>query len=217
MVYVKSKPDSAESPQLDAPTIQGNFSTYATVFANNHTAMNIPAQGDHEKIIFERQTVDPGISSNIDILYNRNATSNVGTQPQLFVRIPQFLPKTPDWTQNENTRMQLTYNTVNLAGPQYQSFLPGTIDANAPTLTGAYIIYMGQIPYSSPATVILSPIPTLIRAVLVTPIINNTLSNPRKYNVNVNNTLHDRFTITSTSSSGFTAPDFWGYVVIATV
>ena len=158
MVYIKTKPDSGKSPKLDAPIIKDNFFTYNTIFSNNHTPLNDINQGDHEEIIFETQTVDPDITTNIDILYSRDATSNVGTQPQIFLKIPQFLPKTPDNSTSLNTRMQLTYSTVNVIGPQYQSFLWGTIDPSMPTATGAYMIFFGSVSNVTSQTLVTSDV-----------------------------------------------------------
>ncbi len=150
MVYTFKKPDGGPSPLLDAPNIQGNFSTYGTVFGNNHIAMNGNNQGDHTTIIFETQTADPGVSSNIDNLYSKDVVMRIGTQPEVFLQIPMFLPKTPDWTQNLNRGMQLTYSTVDLIGPQYQSFL-----------FGGYIIFFGIVTGNTSTSVTVSSVVTL--------------------------------------------------------
>lgn len=216
MTYIKTKPDLGFSPKLDAPTIKGNFTAFGSVIANNHALMNTPNQGIHTNIIFENQTVDPTLTTSIDNLYSINATSNSGTQPQIFLRIPQFLPKAPDTTSNLNHRMQLTYNTVNTVGPQYQSFLPGVIDPTSPNATGAYLVYTGQQAYASPTTIVLSPVPSQLRCVIVTPVI--TISSgvfPAKFNVRV--VSSSTFVITATSSLGSFNPDFWGYIAIGTV
>lgn len=157
MTYTPIKPDAGPSPLLDAPKIQTNFSQYAAIFSStiaginyNHTALNDANQGNHEVILLQRQTTDPTVEGNETILYCKNATSNAGTQPQLFLRIPTFLPTQFDARVSTNTPMQLTYNEVNTAGPVYQSFL-----------VGGYLIYFGTV-NAIPSTVTLAPAPTSI-------------------------------------------------------
>lgn len=147
MSYNPNKPDAGPSPAVDTTTLKSNFASYATLFANNHIAMNLANQGDHGQVIFTLQSADPGISQNLDVLYAKNATQQSGQEPQLFVQIPKFLPNNVP-----NSPMQLTYNAVNTGGPMYQSFLPG-----------GYLLYMGSTTNIA-ANIVLSPTPTQILA-----------------------------------------------------
>lgn len=200
------KPDAGPSPALDAPTIQNNFATYAAIFAStvggvnyNHTAMNNINQGDHEVVLMEVQLADPGVTQDLDVLYAKNAISNVSTQPQLFVQIPKFLPTADDTTNAPNAPMQLTYNTVNIAGPVYQSFI-----------AGGYIVYMGSTTNIA-LPVILSPIPTQILIAIAEP--NKMNGNiPFMVSTVINNATHDRFTI---FSSGITNPYTFCWMAVA--
>jgi hypothetical protein len=153
MTYSPVKPDSGPSPKIDAPQIQTNFSKFASIFSKtvigviyNHTAMNDSNQGDHESIILEKQLNDPGVTQNLDVIYCKDVTSKASIQPQLFVQIPKFLSN-----EIPNTPMQLTYNTVNIIGPnQFQSFLPG-----------GYILYFGTTANIA-VNITLVPAPTQI-------------------------------------------------------
>lgn len=164
MTYTPSKPDAGPSPLLDAPTIQADFAVFDAAFSTtaggvvyNHTAMNDKNQGDHEAVIMKLQSADPGVTENLTSLYAKNATSAVSTEPQLFVQIPKFLPTENDTTTAPNEGMQLTYNTADVAGPIYQSFLPG-----------GYILYLGQIgDITVPITLV--PTPTKILCVQAFP------------------------------------------------
>ena len=161
MTYVDNKPDPGPSPALDVATIQGNFAQFQTAFNANHTNLNKSKQGDHETVIFENQSVVPGSPANFAVLFSMNATSNAGTQPQLFVQVPKFLPHPFNPVDATNSPMQLTYNTVNAAGPVYQSFLPG-----------GYILYFGTVAipnHNIPTKVTLSPAPTKILIAMATP------------------------------------------------
>lgn len=127
MTYSPIIPIGQQSPANQVNQVRTNFAQFATIFSSssggvnyNHTALNNFNQGDHETLLLQNQTVDPGVTQNLAVLYARNAVSAVGTQPQLFVQIPQFLPNNIP-----NAPMQLTYNQVNTVGPQYQSFLAG--------------------------------------------------------------------------------------------
>lgn len=120
MSYDPNSPQAQPSPAVTQAQILTNFSQFATIFARNHSAMNSSNQGDHEAVILENQTSDPAVLGDFVALYNKEATSQLGTQPQLFARIRQILPLVT------NSPMQLTYNTVNTVGPnQFQSFLMG--------------------------------------------------------------------------------------------
>lgn len=162
MTYIPTKPDSGPSPLLDASTIQGDFSIWGTVFANNHVGMNMKNQGDHTNVIFTNQASGPPITQDLAVLFAKDATSaGPVTKPQLFVKVPKFLPTTQDPEAPSiinPSAMQLTCNTVNTVGPQYQSFLPG-----------GYLLYMGSISNVSTSTLVtLSPTPTKILLAIAT-------------------------------------------------
>lgn len=164
MTYSILKPDSGPAPSIDVNQIQTNFSQFASIFSRTvlginygHTALNLPNQGDHESVIMQRQTSDPGVTSDYTVLYSKNSTSAAGTQPQLFAQIPKFLPTSLDPTDAPNNPMALTYQSVGTAGPVFYSFLPG-----------GYLIYFGAAS-GTPATVTLSPAPTKILVALATP------------------------------------------------
>jgi hypothetical protein len=183
MSYVTTKPDSGKSPDLDAPTIQGNFAAYAGIFGTNHVPINSALQGDHSNVIFENQSADPGVTNDYTVLYSKNAAAKTGgPQPQLFVQIPQFLPNAQDTRNAPNIGMQLTYNTVNTAGPQYQSFL-----------VGGYILYFGvdsgttsgSGSTSNPIqdTITLVPAPTKILLAIAEPQTMTAVGTPTPLNV----------------------------------
>ena len=161
MPYSIVKPDTGPSPNVDAAQIQDNFSSYAAVFSQTaggaiyeHTPLNDPNQGDHETILFKIQSNDPGVNNNFDVLFSKNVTDHSGTQPQLFVQVPKFLPNAYNTRNTPNDSMQLTYNAVNVAGPIYQSFL-----------VGGYLIYFGTVT-SIAADITLVPAPTQILCAL---------------------------------------------------
>lgn len=215
MTYSFIKPDSGPSPRLDVGQINTNFSTFQTIFTNNHKALNNVKAGDHTQVIFELQTADPGVTENLDVLYCKDASSKAGTQPQLFVQIPKFLPNKNNTAPAQNTPMQLTYNVVNTTGPVYQSFLPG-----------GYLIYFGSVSGNTAPnvnlniTVIVSPAPTKLLIANATP---NTLTTqgtpiPFRLATTINTTTNDRFIISSTSNgTGAMIPYSFGWVAIGTV
>lgn len=146
MTYSPNIPQGNSSPANQVTGMQTNFSTFASVFDNNHVALNLANQGDHIGMILQNQSSDPAVGESNIVLYAKNATSKAGTQPQLFIKVPQFLPNI------KSLPMQLTYNTVNTTGPVYQSFLPG-----------GYIFYFGNSSLAtSPTLITLSPQPTKI-------------------------------------------------------
>jgi hypothetical protein len=212
MTYLPKKPDSGFSPFLDAPKIQTNFSVYSTAFAVNHVAINGNSPGSHNAIILERQTTDPVVDGDFCTLYNKNATSKAGTQPQLFVRIPKFLPTAQDTTKALNTPMQLTYNKVNVAGPIYQSFLPG-----------GYLLFMGSVSGNTAGTslsiqVILTPAPTALLNVRASAHTLTSASRPMDVSVIPDLTLNDRFVISSAANgSGGAVPYKFTWMAIGTV
>lgn len=155
MTYSTTKPDGGPSPFLDVGQIQTNFSTFDTTFTVNHTPLNNMNQGDHEDVIFEKTLTSPVVNNNFDVLYARDATSAAGTEPQLFVKIPKFLPTKTDPTNATNAGMQLTYNQVNTAGPQYQGFFPG-----------AFLFYSSTATFPFGTTITLIPAPTKILTII---------------------------------------------------
>jgi len=191
MPYV-FKPDQGPSPLLDAPNIQGNFATYASTFAStslgvkyNHTPLNDPNQGDHEVVLMELLANDPGVDTDLVSVYSKNATSAVSTEPQVFVQIPKFLPTINDTTNAANIGMQLTYNKVNVVGPQYQSFI-----------AGGYLVYIGSTTDIT-LTITLSPIPTKILVAIATPNTMTTAGTPQPFNVSTTILSSSTFKINS--------------------
>jgi hypothetical protein len=186
MTYNPEIPLVTAAPKDSALPIQVNFSQFASIFSSlsatvnyNHMPLNDTNEGKHGAVIFQNQTLDPGVTDDYDVLYAKNATSSVSTEPQLFVQIPKFLPTNLDSTNAPNNPMQLTYSTVNTTGPIYYSFLPG-----------GYIFYFGNVTGTAlnPYTVTLSPTPTSIIACFAFPntVEANSVHNPLKMSV-VNN------------------------------
>ena len=160
MTYSFIKPDRGPSPLIDVVQIQTNFSVWGTIFAINHVGMNAAKQGDHTFVVLENQAAGPPLIGDETILFSKNAPAMTGgAQPQLFVKLPVFLPTANDPTPSPSPiAMQLTYNTVNTAGPQYQSFLPG-----------GYILYFGSVSNVSGSTIVnLSPAPTIVLMAIAT-------------------------------------------------
>jgi len=156
--YDPNQPQNLPPPAEGVQSIQGNFATYATVFDNNHEALNLSNQGKHTNVILQEQVSDPSVDGSFDTLYSKSVTTNSSTSQELFARIPQFL--TDD---KPNDAVQLTFNTVSTAGPtQYQSFLPG-----------GYLLFFGQAtqiaqanPPVIPIVINLSPAPSEILCVI---------------------------------------------------
>lgn len=202
MTYSPIIPQGPPSPKNQVLSVQTNFSQFASIFSTvsggvtyNHTALNDPNEGDHESILMTLQSVDPLVDQNLDVLYSKNASSNLGTQPQLFLRIPEFLPTSLDPSSPGNPPIQLTYNSVNTSGPVYQSFLPG-----------GYLFYWGtdsgttikNVPISD--TITLSPVPTKLLIAIAIP---NTLTSggtPIPFDVSTQILTSSTFTINSTGN-----------------
>lgn len=172
------KPDQGPSPLLDAPNIQGNFSIYASTFSNtilgvryNHTPFNDPNQGDHEVVLMELLATDPGVSNDLVSVYSKSIATAASTEPQVFVQIPKFLPTADDTTNANNTGMQLTYNKVNIVGPQYQSFI-----------AGGYLVYIGST-VDITLTITLVPAPTKILVAIAEPNTLDISGTPRPFTV----------------------------------
>src|SRR5580692_6784455 len=134
MTYDPTSPNGLQSPKDQVTQVRTNFAQFASILAINHTGFNLTNQGDHEAVVLNNQSVDPGVTQDLDVIYCKNATSNLGKQPQIFLQIPKFLPTELDPTNAINAPMQLTYNQVNVAGPVFQSFLPG-----------GYLFYFGTV------------------------------------------------------------------------
>ncbi len=148
MTYSPITPQSQPSPAATQAQIQTNFAQYALKFLVNHSALNTKNQGDHEKVILEKQASDPGVTQDQVNLYCKDAVANSGTEPQLFAQIRKFLPTPLDATDAPNIGMQLTQSTVNVVGPnQFQSFLPGgyLLHFGTTTATGTITLVPGGI------------------------------------------------------------------------
>jgi len=163
MSYNPLIPEPTESPYTSASPIQVNFAQFASIFSNplggvtyNHVALNNPNQGKHAAVLMQNQSVDPPVINTLDVIYPKNATSKVSTEPQLFLKIPEFLPIPQDGNKPGNLPMQLTYNSVGTAGPIYYSFLPG-----------GYLLYFGSV--TALGFITLSPVPTTILMAIAIP------------------------------------------------
>lgn len=159
MTYDPNIPNIPSSPSTSASPSQVNFAQFAAIFSNatggvvyGHQPLNDSNQGKHGVVLMENQAADPGVTGDYSVLYNRNASSASGSQPQLFAQIPTFLPTIQDPKVAENLGMQLTYNSVGIIAPYY-SFLPG-----------GYLLYFGTTSNIS-VPIVLAPIPTEILCV----------------------------------------------------
>lgn len=192
MSYQKDRPIGTLSPFVQAQDVQGNYAAYNTAFSVNHSALNNINQGKHEAVVMEKQAADPDVTQNLCVLYNKDATSRAGTEPQLFLRMIKYLPTALDTNTPENDPMQLTYNSVNTAGPIYQSFL-----------AGGYLIYFGSTTdITNP--IILTPAPTSVLIAIAVPNTLTTAGSIQPFNAStVIDTLNnDRFTIYSQLNTG---------------
>lgn len=193
MTYNPEIPLVTESPDTSSNPVQVNFSQFDSVFSSlvagvyyNHMKINLATQGKHAAVIFEKQSSDPTVNQDQSDLYAKDATSNTSTEPQLFAKIPVFLPTKLDTTQATNAPMQLTFNTVNTAGPVYQSFLPG-----------GYLMYFGSVTDIVPA-IVLTPQPTSILVALAFPNTRTSVGQPIPYNVSTRINGNTSFNIFST-------------------
>lgn len=143
-MYNPNEPQNEPSPAVATTQLRANFSQFNTIFGNNHVSLNDSNQGKHTNVMFQQQLADPG-AINYAGIYCKSSPSSSGTFLQLFLQVPAFLPNS-----QPNLPQQLTFNKVNIAGPQYQSFLPG-----------GFIMYFGQIT-TVPTTITLSPTPSQI-------------------------------------------------------
>ncbi len=197
MTFSPIKPDAGPSPFDDVTQIRVDFAQFQTIFSKNHTPLSNRNQGDHENVIIEIKPSDPGVTEDLAILFNKNASSKAGIQPQLFSQVKKFLPNKNNTRDAQNSAIQLTYNSVNVIGPVYQSFLPG-----------GYLLYFGSISGNTTPnvliadTVILSPAPTKILIAIATPNTMTSAGTPIPFNVSttINTTTNDRFIINSTAN-----------------
>lgn len=195
MTYNKGIPLGNNSPANQVVGIQTNFSQFASIFSSslaganyNHRAINSDNQGKHESVIFQNQAGTPFFNGRYISIFSKNATSKASTEPQLFYKLPVFLPTPQDPNKPGNGAILWTYNKVNTAGPIYQSFL-----------MGGYLLYFGQV--SALGDIILSPSPTKIVMAMAYP---NTFSGPQPFSVNVNIKNTNTITIFSNASGAFT-------------
>jgi len=197
MTYSTVKPDAGPSPLLDVDQIRTNFQVFENTFKINHTDFNNINTGDHEDILFKVTTQSPSVTENLDVLYARVVNSKVSPsgEPQLFVKIPKFLPTALDTTDAINAGMQLTCSSVNTAGPQYQTFI-----------AGGYLMYMGSTSNVA-VNIVLSPEPTKILCVIATPF--NTMGGGRPVKASVtiidNKTFKIDSSVTGVYTIGWTA------------
>lgn len=212
MTYTPTKPDPGPSPRLDASNIRNNFASFATALAVNHIAMNADKQGFHEDVVLNKQAVDPEIVGNEAIVFCKDATSKLGTQPQLFVKVPKFLPTKTDTTNAPNSPMQATYNTVDTAGivnpgyTIYQSFL-----------WGGYLFFFG---FSTDITtpIVLTPDTTELLIAIAAPNDMKTVSLFSSYDVSTVILGSNSFRIISSlNGSGPILPYRFGFYAIGKV
>ncbi len=185
MTYDPNITQNLPSPAAIVAQIRTNFSEYADAFDNNHSSINSSNQGKHTNVSLQRQAVDPVIEGDFADLFSKIVNANFGLSQQIFSMIPQFLPN-----ELPNDPMQLTFNTVDSVGPQYQSFI-----------AGGYIVYFGQT-NNIATTITLSPAPTEIVCVIANSNTLNTSINPNDIGV-VINANQFQFNITSASAAGF--------------
>lgn len=185
MSYDPTIPTDFPPPNIAVDKIRANFSQYATVFDNNHVALNATNQGKHTNVILQRQSVDPTIDDDFDALYGKSVATNSSTADEIFVRIPQFLPN-----QFPNAPMQLTFNSVNTSGPVYQSFM-----------AGGYIIYFGTTSNIA-VPITLSPVPSSIECIIADGNGFTTVGTPIPFDASVFFSGPTQFTISSVAATG---------------
>jgi hypothetical protein len=208
MTYDPTIPKATLSPSNSATSTQTNFSTYQTAFTANHVAINDSNQGKHAGVVLKTQSSDPDILNNYDALYCKNSISQTGTQPQLFSRIPKFLPN-----ELTNSPIQLTYNQVVKSGvttpsnsSMYQSFM-----------FGGYVIFMNQttVTFSSGTTITLTPTPTKILNVIAQPLVDPVANGTFAYSVNITTTSTFKISVKKISTALTSATFSW--IAICTV
>lgn len=190
MTYEKNQPEDLPPPNIGVQSVRENFLQYFNAFNSNHSALNTSNQGKHSNVILQQQGNDPSVEVGFDTLYGKSVITTSSTSQELFARIPQFLS-----LDKPNIPEQLTFNTINIAGPQYQSFL-----------AGGYIIYFGKVSTLTinvplTAVVTLSPVPSKIVCVIPNPtrlaLYTGTLPglSPQKVNVILSTVNTAEFTI----------------------
>jgi predicted ATPase len=172
MTYDPNIPTNLPSPSAAVDQIRINFTEYANIFDNNHVAINLSNQGKHSNVILQVRGNDPDVISDFSTLYGKRITTNSSSKIQAFTRVSKFLPDPLS-----NPAVQLTFDSVNTAGPVYQSFI-----------SGGYIVYFGT---SLIGTITLSPAPTEIICVIA-----NVIDTPKNVSVLVLNNF--QFQINST-------------------
>jgi len=157
MTYKANIPQDLPPPSVIVDQIRENFSTFASVFDNNHQALNLNNQGKHTNVILQVGTTgSPPVDDNSNRLYTFGVQSNSSFSRQLFLKIPKFLPN-----DQPNDPIQLTFNSVNTAGPLYQSFL-----------IGGFLVFIGTAnqPINPntivPITINLTPVPKDILCII---------------------------------------------------
>ena len=184
MTYDPNTPQAQPSPAAMQAQIQTNFAQWAAQFVKNHSAMNSSNQGDHEAVIMQNQSADPVVLQDLVALYTKIAPAFTQSQPQLFAKIKQFLPLVA------NLGVQLTYNTVNLVGPnQFQSFLPG-----------GYILYFGTVNIVGVVTLV--PAPASIICAIAIPNNLTTIGTPIPNDVSTFPISNSQFQILSSTATG---------------
>lgn len=197
MTFDPTIPTDLPPPKIAVDELRLNFSEYATVFDNNHIALNATYQGKHSDVILQRQLLDPIISGDFDSLYSKSVVTTSNTSDELFVRIPQFLP--PEFP---NIPMQLTFNSINTSAPEFQSFM-----------IGGYIVYFGKIT-TVPFLVTLVPTPSEILCIIANGNSFTSIGTPIPIDVAVLKSGVNNFQFTITSAA-FTAGDSISWFAIA--
>jgi hypothetical protein len=196
MTYDPNQPENLPPPKSGISSVKDNFNVYDSVFDNNHEVLNSSNQGKHTNVIIQQQGSDPTVEGSFDTLYGKSVTSNSSTSQELFARIPQFLP-----VDKPNIPTQMTFNSVNTAGPVYQSFM-----------AGEYIVYFGQTTNIA-VPITLSPAPSEILCVIANSNSFTNIGTPVPNDVGVVvNANNFQFTITSLSA---TNPYLFTFYVIA--
>lgn len=181
MTYNPNIPQNLPSPKIATEAIRTNFSEYDDIFDNNHEAINSSNSGKHTNVILQAIT-DPEVTDNLVSLYGKSVTATSGASQEAFAKIKRFLS-----LDKPNAPMQLTFNTVNTSGPQYQSFL-----------AGGYIIYWGTIPSANVINTQITLVPAPKKIVCVIP-------NPTKFAITGANPTAPIYTsVTVNNASQFT-------------
>ncbi len=193
MTYNPNIPQGPIAPDVQTVDVRTNFSQFDVVFGNNHSPLNSSRQGDHEAIVLEKQLSDPVIDEDLVAFYCKDVASKVSSEPQLFFKIPKFLPTLLDPKNQPSRPVQLTYNTVDIVGPIFQSFLPD-----------GYLLFFGST--SNIAITITLPVATNgILLAIATPNTMTTAGTPIPFNVStsvVNTANNNQFNIMSTLNAG---------------